>query len=65
MKNKKKLKKIWIIIPAILVALLAYPTFLTVQIVSKDYKINSVLKIVTTGLKDKVLENKYSKTKRY
>lgn len=60
--KKKKLKKIWIIIPIVFVLLLVYPTILTVQIVSKNYEIGSVLKIVTTGLKDKVLENKYSKT---
>lgn len=60
--KKKKLKKIWIIIPIVLVVLLIYPTILTVQIVSKNYEIGSVLKIVTTGLKDKVLENKYSRT---
>lgn len=60
--KKKKLKKIWIIILIVFVLLLVYPTVLTVQIVSKNYEIGSVLKIVTTGLKDKVLENKYSKT---
>ena len=60
--KKKKLKKIWIIIPVVLIILLAYPTFLTVQIVSKDYGIDSVFKIVTKGLKDKVLSNDYSKT---
>ena len=62
MKKKKKLKKIWLIIPTVLVLLLIYPTILTVQIVSKDYDISSVFKIVTTGLKDKVLEKDYSKT---
>lgn len=62
MKKKNKLRKIWIIIPIVLIILLAYPTFLTVKIVAKDYSISSVFKIITTGLKDKVLENNYSKT---
>lgn len=62
MKKKRKLKKIWIIIPIVLIVLLAYPTILTVQIVSKDYQFSSVFKIVSNGLKDKVLKNKYSET---
>lgn len=62
MKKRRKLKKIWIIIPIILAVLLVYPTILTVQIVSKDYEFSSVFNIVTKGLKDKVLEKDYSKT---
>lgn len=60
--KRKKLKTIWKIIPIILIVLLAYPTYLTVQIVSKDYSFNSVFNIVTKGVKDKVIENDYSKT---
>ena len=60
--KKRRLKTIWKIIPIILVILLAYPTYLTVQIVSKDYELSSVFHIVTKGIKDKVLDNKYSKT---
>lgn len=60
--KQRKLKKIWLIIPVILVLLLTYPTVLTVQIISKDYNFTSVFKIITTGIKSKVLENDYSKT---
>ena len=60
--KKRKLKPICKVIPIILIILLAYPTYLTVQIVSKDYEFNSVFHIVTKGLKDKVIDNKYSKT---
>ena len=62
MKKKLKLKKIWIIVPIILILLLAYPTYLTVRITSKDYGFGTVIKVVTNGIKDKVLENDYSKT---
>lgn len=62
MKKKRKLRKIWIIIPVVLILLLAYPTYLTVRITSKDYDVSSVFSIVTHGIKDKVLENDYSKT---
>ncbi len=60
--KKRKLKKIWIIIPIVLVIILAYPCFVTGQIVSQGYGIGSVFKIVSTGIKDKVLNNNYSKT---
>lgn len=60
--KRRKLKKIWIIIPIVLVIILAYPCFVAGQIVSQGYGIGSVFKIVTTGIKDKVLENDYSKT---
>jgi len=60
--KRKKLRAIWKIIPIILVVLLAYPTYLTVQIVSNDYSFSSVFNIVTNGLKDKVIKNDYSKT---
>ena len=60
--KRKKLKKIWIIIAVVLVVVLAYPCFVTVQIVTHGYGIGSVFKIVTTGIKDQVLESSYSKT---
>ncbi len=60
--KKKKLKKIWIIIPIVLIVLLAYPTYLTVRIVSNNYEFNTVFDIVTKGLTDTVINNKYSKT---
>ena len=62
MKKKLKLKKIWIIIPIVLMLLLAYPAYLTVSIISKDYSFGTVIKVVTNGIKDKVIENDYSKT---
>jgi len=62
MKRKLKLKKIWIIIPIILVLLLAYPAYLTITITSKDYSFGTVIKVVTNGIKDKVIDNDYSKT---
>jgi len=60
--KKKKLKPIWKIIPVILLILLAYPTYLTVQIVSKNYSFSSVFNIVSKGIKDEVLVRDYSKT---
>lgn len=60
--KKRKLKKIWIIIPIIIVVLLAYPTYLTVKIVSHNYEFSSVFDIVTKGLTDTATNNKYSKT---
>ena len=60
--KKRKLKKIWIIIPIIIVVLLAYPTYLTVRIVSNNYEFSSVFDIVTKGLTDTAINNKYSKT---
>jgi len=62
MKKKIKLKKIWIIIPIVLLLLLAYPTYLTVRIVAKDYDFSTVINVVTKGIKDEVFNNDYSKT---
>ena len=60
--KKKKIKLIWKIIPVVLVVLLIYPTYLTVQIVSRDYSFGSIINIVTKGVKDEVLTRDYSKT---
>ncbi len=61
-KKVRKLKKIWIIILVIIVLLLAYPSYLTFKIVSKNYKISSVYNIVSKGIKDDIINNNYSKT---
>ena len=60
--KKLKLKRIWIILLITIIALLAYPTFLTIKLVSNDYSFTSSLKIITNGLSDIAIDNKYSKT---
>ena len=62
MRKRIKLRKIWIILLVILVLLLIYPTYLTISIASKDYKLSSIYNIVVKGIKDEVLDNDYSKT---
>ncbi len=60
--KKIKLKNIWIIALILIVLLLAYPSYLTIRIVSKDYAISSVWNIVTKDIKDDIFKNDYSKT---
>ena len=60
--KKLKLKKIWLIILLSFVVVFAYPTIQTIRITSNNYSISTAIKILTKGLKDIALENKYSKT---
>ena len=62
MKKRVKLKKKWIVMLIAIVVVLTYPTYLSIRIVSKNYRFESVFNIVIKGVKDKVFENDYSKT---
>lgn len=51
-----------IIVSIILILLLIYPLVVTAQITSKQYNFFNVYRIVTQGLKEKILNNDYSET---
>lgn len=60
--KRKRLKKIWVIISVILILSLIYPSFLIIQLTSKDYSFSTSLNIIKLELRGKALQNTYSKT---
>ena len=60
--KKNKLKRKILIIFAILVLLLSYPSYLTIRLVTNNYSLKSSYKIIVNGCADFAIKNKYSKT---
>ena len=60
--KKRKMRKSIIILFVLLIAIVAYPTFLILQLTSKDYTFSTSIKTIKHDLREQVLAKNYSKT---